>query len=257
MSNRLIIQRIATALVLAGCLSLLQPGHLAKEFRLAVDIGHSPREKGTLSARNRAEYDFNRKMALEVFRRLKKDPRIRVFIINPEGEEVSLERRTEMINSARPNLLISIHHDSVQPVYLSEWTWRGTPAQFCDRYRGYSVFISDKNIMRDVSRSFAAALGNEMRKSGFVPSAHHCEPIRGEGKAPIDERTGVYRFDELAVLRQARCPAVLLECGVIRNRGEETLLRSRAYRQRLAGAIASAVSAFLDTIGRQQTEMKR
>ncbi|MGA2400255.1 MAG: N-acetylmuramoyl-L-alanine amidase [Syntrophobacteraceae bacterium] len=250
MSNRPIIRRIAAILVLAVSFALFQPGRAAKKFTLALDIGHSPGEKGTLSARNRAEYDFNRKMALEVFRRLKKDPRVVVFIINPKGEKISLERRTEMINSAGPDLLISIHHDSVQPVYLSEWTWKGAPALFCDRYRGYSVFISDKNVMHDVSRSFAAMLGSQLRKSGFVPSAHHSEPIRGEGKKPVDERTGVYRFDELAVLSHARCPAVLIECGIIRNRSEETLLRSRAYRQRMAGAIASAVSAFLDAAGR-------
>ena len=36
-----------------------------------------------------------------------------------------------MINAAAPDLLISIHHDSVQPIYLSEWTWKGAPALFC------------------------------------------------------------------------------------------------------------------------------
>ena len=189
-------------------------------------------------------------MAIEVFRRLKKDPRVAVFLINPQGEKISLEARAEMINAAGPDLLISIHHDSVQPVYLSEWTWKGAPAQFCDRYRGYSIFISDKNVMRDAGRSFAAVLDNQLRKSGFVPSAHHSEPIRGEGKKPVDVRAGVYRFDDLSVLSHARCPAVLLECGIIRNRSEETLLRSRPYRQRMARSIASAVSAFLDAAGR-------
>jgi N-acetylmuramoyl-L-alanine amidase len=246
MSNRHIIQRIAAAMVLAGALAVFQPGRAAEKFCLAVDIGHSPEEKGTLSARNRAEYDFNRKMALEVLRKLRKDPRVVVFIINPEGENISLKKRIEMINSARPDLLISIHHDSVQPVYLSEWTWKGQPAQFCDKYRGYSIFISYKNAKRNQSISFAAALGNEMRRSGFVPSALHSEPIGGEGKEPIDQRAEIYRFDQLAVLREARCPAVLLECGIIRNRSEETLLRGRAYRRRMARAIASAVSAFLD-----------
>ena len=246
MSNRHIIQRIVAAMALAGSLAVFQPGHAAEKFSIAVDIGHSPAEKGTLSARNRAEYDFNRKMALEVFRKLRRSPRIRVVIINPEGENISLKKRIEMINSARPDLLISIHHDSVQPVYLSEWTWKGEPALFCDRYRGYSIFISCKNAKRDQSRSFAALLGNEMRQSGFVPSAHHSEPIKGEGKEPIDRRAGIYRFDGLAVLREARCPAVLLECGIIRNRSEETLLRSRAYQRRMARAIASAVSEFVD-----------
>jgi len=58
---------------------------------------------------------------------------------------------------------------------------------------------------------------------------------------------GVYRFDELAVLKNAKCPAVLPEYGIMRNRSEETLLRNRAYRQGIAGATAPAVSAFLDT----------
>ena len=151
-----------------------------------------------------------------------------------------------MINSAGPDLLISIHHDSVQPVYLSEWTWKNEPAFFCDRYRGYSIFISDKNVKHNQSRSFAAVLGYKMRQAGFMPSAHHSEPVRGEGREPVDQKAGIYRFDELAVLGKTKCPAVLLECGIIRNRSEETLLRSRAYRQRMARAVASAVSAFLD-----------
>ena len=247
MPNRNIIRQIAAALVVVGFLALFEHGRAVKKFNVAIDIGHSPGETGTLSARNRAEYDFNRKMALEIFRKLKKNPRLGVFIINPEGETISMESRTKMINAAVPDLLISIHHDSVQPIYLSEWTWKGAPALFCDKYRGYSIFTSDKNVKWGQSISFAITLGHEMRKSGFMPSAHHSEPISGEGKKLIDECAGVYRFDELAVLKNAKCPAVLLECGIIRNRSEETLLRNRPYRQRIAGAIASAVSAFLDT----------
>ena len=74
MPNRNIIRQIAAALVLVGFLALFEYGRAAKKFNVAIDIGHSPGETGTLSARNRAEYDFNRKMALEVFRKLKKTP---------------------------------------------------------------------------------------------------------------------------------------------------------------------------------------
>jgi len=101
--------------------------------------------------------------------------------------------------------------------------------------------------MRGRSRSSAIALGSELRKSGLVPSSHHSERIGGEGKKPVDRRAGVYRFDDLAVLGRVRCPAVLLECGIIRNRSEETLLRNPAYRRRIAEAIASAVSEFFRT----------
>ena len=236
---------IAVVLVLAGFIASFGQAWAGKKFKVAIDIGHLPQDVGTRSARNRPEYGFNRKMAFQVFRKLKKDPRLDVIIMNPEGKNISPAARIEMINAAGPDLLISIHHDSVQPVYLSEWTWKGAQAFFCDRYRGYSIFISEKNVRRDLSRSFAIALGNELRKSGLLPSLHHAEQISGEDKKPIDRQAGVYRFDGLSLLGKVICPAVLLECGVIRNRSEETLLRSRAYQRRIAGAIASAVSGFL------------
>jgi N-acetylmuramoyl-L-alanine amidase. len=40
----------------------------------------------------------------------------------------------------------------------------------------------------------------------------------------VDPEAGVYRYDQLIVLRQTHVPAVLLEAGSIINRNEELLL---------------------------------
>jgi N-acetylmuramoyl-L-alanine amidase len=215
--------------------------HAGQKFNIAIDIGHSRDSGGALSARNRPEYAYNLKMGLTLLRELNKDPLLRAFIVNPEGRTISLEQRVDLINGARPDFLISIHHDSVQPVFLSEWSYRGTPATYCDKYRGYSIFISERNAQPKLSRSYAIAIGKQLRKSGFFPSAHHAEMVEGEGRQQIDSKTGVYRYDGLVVLQKSHCPAVLLECGIIKNRAEELLLRNPAYRKRLARAIRSAV----------------
>ena len=55
---------------------------------------------------------------------------------------------------------------------------------------------------------------------------------------------GIYAFDDLVVLKTAKMPAVLLECGVIVNRAEEEQLNNPAYRKRLVGAIGRAVQEF-------------
>jgi N-acetylmuramoyl-L-alanine amidase len=42
---------------------------------------------------------------------------------------------------------------------------------------------------------------------------HHAEPVAGESRELIDRALGIYRYDELAVLRTATMPAVLFEAG--------------------------------------------
>jgi N-acetylmuramoyl-L-alanine amidase len=75
-------------------------------------------------------------------------------------------------------------------------------------------------------------------------SAHHAEAISGEGRQLIDSEAGVYLYDQLLVLRSTEPPAVLLEAGVIVNRGEEVVVASPEGRRRIGAAVFEAVSQF-------------
>ena len=77
-----------------------------------------------------------------------------------------------------------------------------------------------------------------------MPSLHHAEPIKGEGRPIVDPALGVFRFDGLSVLKSAQVPAVLLEAGVIVNPEEERRLESVVGQQRLVRAIVSGVEAY-------------
>ena len=74
---------------------------------------------------------------------------------------------------------------------------------------------------------------------------HHAEQIPGEARNLVDEDFGLYEFDDLVVLKTAAMPAVLLECGVIVNRGEEASLQTPEIRYRIADAAAEAIMQFL------------
>jgi hypothetical protein len=49
-------------------------------------------------------------------------------------------------------------------------------------------------------------------KAGFAPTLHH---VARDSRTIINNERGIYAFDDLVVLKTARMPAVLLECGVI------------------------------------------
>lgn len=76
-----------------------------------------------------------------------------------------------------------------------------------------------------------------LRQNGFQPTHHHAEKIIGENKTWADKENGVYYYDNLAVLKNTNCPAVLLEAGIIVNQKDEELLQSPKIRKTIANAI--------------------
>lgn len=242
-------KRVFEVLVGSALVSVLMPENhkrpVAPElFNVAIDAGHSLEDGGAVSARGRSEYEFNRRIADLLVARLSTMQGIIPFLVNPSGAALPLTSRTRMANERGAGLFLSIHHDSVQPSYLSHWEFEKRVLPYCDRFAGYSVFFSRKNGAPFASLSFANLLGGALRNRGFTPTLHHAEPIPGENRELVNEWSGVYRFDDLVVLRSCEVPAVLVECGVIVNRDEEVLLSNEVYRRVLVQTIAEAVRLF-------------
>jgi N-acetylmuramoyl-L-alanine amidase len=213
--------------------------------RVALDIGHSIKDPGAYSARGVGEYYFNRAIAAALLRSLKKFGEVDAFIINPQGASISLAERTRQAANKRATLFLSIHHDSVQRRYVKEWTVDGKTRLYSDNFSGFSVFVSRKNRKFAQSLKFARLLGEAMIARGFSPTLHHAEKIPGEGRTLLDKNLGLYEFSDLVVLKTAAMPAVLLECGVIVNRSEETSLQKPEIQERIADAAAEAIVKFM------------
>ena len=62
----------------------------------------------------------------------------------------------------------------------------------------------------------------------------------------LNKETGVYRYDELIVLRKTRMAAVLLEAGSIINRDEELKMGSPERRDIISSGVASAMKEFCE-----------
>ena len=209
---------------------------------VAVDVGHSLAAPGAMSARGRPEFEFNRDLAAELARNLVAHG-FEVRLIGADGELTTPSQRTDAARGAQ--LLLSIHHDSVQPSYLQEWEYQGSVRRFSDRFAGFALFVAHRNPQFGKSLACASAIGEHLQAAGFTPSRYHAELIPGESRLFADPSNGVHYHENLGVLRRATLPAVLLEAGVIVNRAEEERLRDPVTQRRFAAAVAVGVKTCL------------
>ena len=212
-----------------------------ENYALAIDIGHTPQQPGAISARGVGEYAFNARLAGELMEALYGRDYRSAFIVNAEGAEIGLLDRTAAATRQSARFFLSIHHDSVQPRYLEPWTHAGVARRHTTHARGHSIFVSSLNPAVADSLSAARRLGQALRDRNFVPTLHHAEPIKGENRALLDAKLGVYDFPKLAVLRSASSPALLFEAGVITHRDEEALLETPEHRAKLIAALLEMV----------------
>jgi N-acetylmuramoyl-L-alanine amidase len=233
------------ALGSAGSEPMTCPSGPPEEFRIMLDVGHTPRQPGAISARGAREYDFNARLAARISEELAIAGfrSTRVLKIDELGRK-GLFRRPREAEKWGANLLLSIHHDSVQPHYLKSWAYEGKPRQYSDDFRGFSLFVSKESPSYGESLRFATLLADQLISRGMSFTLHHAEDISGERRELLDPSRGVYRFDGLIVLRRSKMPAVLLEAGVIVNRDEELQLASPQRRDIIAAAVTAAATEY-------------
>jgi N-acetylmuramoyl-L-alanine amidase len=218
------------------------------KFRIVLDVGHTAESEGAISARNVSEFVFNLRLAKRIEQKLKAEGFAETRLLLTEGKaRRSLVKRVDAANNLPADLLLSIHHDSVPNKFLEDWEFEGKKSHFSDRFSGYSVFVSRNNPDYKTSLSFAELIGKEMKAQGFDYAKQYSQAIMGRYQRELlNKETGVYRYDELIVLRKTRMAAVLLEAGSIINRDEELKMSSPERRDIISSGVAAAVKEFCE-----------
>ena len=106
----------------------------------------------------------------------------------------ALHERSLWARARATKLFISIHHDSMQPPYLRPWTHNGVARRYSEKFRGYSIFISEQIAAVVTSRRTPEVLGPGLLDRGLSPTLHHAEPIAGENRELLDPALGIYHF---------------------------------------------------------------
>jgi N-acetylmuramoyl-L-alanine amidase len=215
-------------------------------FRVIVDVGHSNSAAGAESARGVYEYDFNLRLAGEIEQSLIDAGFDQAMLmVTTQKPTAGLFDRVAVANGLRADLFLSIHHDAVPDRMLQTWDYNGAKHQYNDRFPGHSIFVSRDNGDYAGSLRFGQFLGASLKARGLIYTPHYVEPYMGSRRRIlVDPQTGVYRYDQLIVLRHTHMPAALLEAGSIVNRDEELLLAGPERRALISAAATEAVEEF-------------
>jgi N-acetylmuramoyl-L-alanine amidase len=228
-------------------------------FRVVVDVGHTVAVPGAVSARGVPEYAFNLQLGRDIKQALADAGfASAVLLITAAAPPEGLIQRAIKANSMPADLFVAVHHDSVPDALLRTWQYQDQEQHFNDDYPGYALFISNDNPEHTASLLFGHLLGMALQARGLHYTPHYTLPLMGNRRRELlDAEAGVYRYDQLIVLRMTRMPAVLLEAGSIVNRPEEVELASPERRTLTSAAIVAAVEEFCATRAQQTTRKGR
>lgn len=196
---------------------------------VAIDTGHTPEHAGAKSASGKTEHSFNARFV----ERLKENLAARGRDVKLVPAKLGLSARADW--AANAELLVSIHHDSVQPQFRDE----------ANRFAGYSLFVSRQQPSHPMALACARHIAVTLQRAGRHHTTHHAEPIPGENRPWAVKRLGIHYFDDLILLKRAKPPALLLEVGVIANPDEERLASSPAWIEKQAKAAAKGIDLCL------------
>jgi N-acetylmuramoyl-L-alanine amidase len=212
---------------------------------IVLDPGHNPADGGAISIRGTREIGYNDRFVAELAPALRQAG-WRVELTRSPDASVSLLDRAQLAGDLRATLFLSVHHDSVQLRCLRQVPQEGHAAYETLRpMGGYSLYVSGDSPAFAQSYRFARLLAGQLRALGRPPLLEHAGTACGEGRPLLDPWLGIYRYDDLAVLRHNAVPAVLLEVGVITDARDEAYVGDPANRKKMIEGIVRGIRAWL------------
>ena len=199
------------------------PNHRIK--RVLLDPGHGGKDKGAIGKKF-LEKDLNLKLANSL-RLLLKGKGYDVKLTRENDRYISLTKRGEIAKSWSADLFISIHCNAAKEISVSGIetffvTPVGSPSTSKNRLQKTKVA---GNSFNKLNTRLAYEIQRELVKS------------TGANGRGIKH----YRWQ---VLREASCPAVLVEVGFLSNPTEEAKLGDSKYRERITSGILKGILHF-------------
>jgi len=222
-----------------------------KVGRVVIDAGHGGHDTGSIGPGGLREKDLVLDVALRLGKLIEKGLGSEVVHTRTDDTFVDLDERTRVANDIGADLFISVHANSfrdeavrgVETYYLNfstdSWAMNVASRENATSQRSVhelqdlvSKIALKENI--DESREFAAKVQDAMHNG----LSQEVKGLRNRG----------VRRAPLVVLIGAKMPSILAEVGFLSNKQDEKLLKSSAFREKVAQYLYDGVAAYAETL---------
>jgi N-acetylmuramoyl-L-alanine amidase len=218
---------------------------------IVLDPGHGGGETGAVGPGGLQEKDVTLQIARRLAAAIPKVVSSRVVLTRDSDSAISLDDRTSLANHERANLFLSLHANSSRAIGV-----HGSETYYL------SLETSDRLSQEVASRENQSPPGLlppgaepqnpdldfilwDLAQSAHInESSRLAEAIQTQLNVVSKTENRGIKQAPFRVLSGAAMPAVLVEIGFISHPEEEKQLRSAAFQESVAGAIAKAVGDF-------------
>lgn len=211
--------------------------------RIVIDPGHGGHDPGTL-AKGLNESALTLDVALRLEKLLQKEAGVEVVLTRRTDVYVPLEERTAIANRANADLFLSIHANSsrnaeargIESYYLS---FASSPEAEAVAARENSASEREMHQLPDMIK--AIALNNKLDESKDLANMVQASLVSTLRKSNKNVRSRGVKKAPFVVLIGAQMPSVLAEISFLTNKQELQLLKTNAYKDKIAQSLYGAV----------------
>lgn len=211
--------------------------------RIVIDPGHGGHDPGT-PAKGLTEAQLTLDVALRLEKLLLKEAGVEVVLTRRTDVYVPLEERTAIANRSNADLFLSIHANSsrttsakgVETYFLS---FASSPDAEAIAARENSASEREMHQLPDLIK--AISLNNKLDESRDLANMVQDALVANLKRTNKDVRSRGVKKAPFVVLIGAQMPSVLAEISFITNKQELQLLKTSAYKDKIAQALYNAV----------------
>jgi N-acetylmuramoyl-L-alanine amidase len=211
--------------------------------RIVIDPGHGGHDPGTI-AKGLTEANLTLDVALRLEKLLQKELGVEVVLTRRSDVYIPLEERTAIANRQNADLFLSIHvnssrNDTAKGIETYFLSFASSPDAEAIAARENSASEREMHQLPDIIK--AISLNNKLDESRDLANMVQDSLVSNLKKTNKEVRSRGVKKAPFVVLIGAAMPSVLAEISFITNKQELQLLKTAAYKDRIAQSLYSAV----------------